>query len=171
MPRVLTGFPALQGLLRPIGLAYTKDAFDHERFTAIQGIAEGLMASLANSSVESIRNIHRPEKGCATPKIDVRAVIFQDDKILLVQERADCRWTLPGGWADVNCSPSMCVEREVYEEAGLRVKVVKLLACLDKAKQGHPPELFHTWKLFFHCDLQGGTPSNGFYLRLRQHLT
>ena len=101
------------------------------------------------------------EEGYATPKVDVRGVTFRDDRILLVRELLDGgRWTLPGGWADVNDRPSEAVEREVWEESGYRVRATKLLAVYDRRFHGHqPPHPHGIYKLFFLCDLLGGEPT------------
>ena len=89
--------------------------------------------------------------------MDVRGVVFRDDKLLLVQERSDGLWTLPGGWADVNDSPSEAVEREILEESGFETKAEKMLAVFDRSKHGHePPFPFHVYKLFILCRLEGG---------------
>jgi 8-oxo-dGTP pyrophosphatase MutT (NUDIX family) len=95
------------------------------------------------------RGLFENQSGYATPKVDVRGVVFRDDKLLLVQERSDGLWTLPGGWADVNDSPSEAVEREIVEESGFRTKAERMLAVFDRAKHGNlPPFPFHVYKLF-----------------------
>ena len=101
------------------------------------------------------------ERGYATPKLEVRAAVFDDDgRILMVREVLDGgRWTLPGGWADVNLSPAQNVEKETLEESGYRVRAHKLVAAWDKRRQGHPPGLFAITKLFFLCELLGGEPT------------
>jgi ADP-ribose pyrophosphatase YjhB (NUDIX family) len=96
------------------------------------------------------------EEGYATPKVDVRAAVFRGGEILLVRERSDGRWALPGGWADVGDTPAQCVEREVLEEAGLTVRATHLAAVHDGRRNGHPPRPFHIYKLVFLCDLVGG---------------
>jgi ADP-ribose pyrophosphatase YjhB (NUDIX family) len=104
------------------------------------------------------------ETGYATPKLDVRGAVFDTlGRILLVRETADAgRWTLPGGWADVNQTPRQSVVREVAEESGYDVRVVKLAAVWDRAAQGHaPPSMFSIVKLFFVCGLDGGAPRTG----------
>lgn len=103
-----------------------------------------------------IEAIHPPsltERGYATPKCEVRAAIFRDDRILMVRERHDGLWSLPGGFADVNLSPRECVEKEVMEEATLTVRATKLLAVWDSRRHGHPPYIFHLYRLFFRCAL------------------
>lgn len=105
------------------------------------------------------------EEGYATPKVDVRGVVFRldpssgRDSILLVRELRDGLWTLPGGWADVDDSPAEATVREVYEESGYQTRAVKLLACYDRNKHGHPPYGFHIYKLFFQCEPLGGEAS------------
>jgi len=96
------------------------------------------------------------DTGYATPKVDVRAAVFRDNQILLVQERSDGGWTLPGGWCDVGEAPGVAAAREVEEESGYRVRTAKLLAVYDKLRHEHPPESLHAYKLFFRCDLVGG---------------
>jgi ADP-ribose pyrophosphatase YjhB (NUDIX family) len=118
-----------------------------------------MMAAHSELELDLVRDLFRDETGAATPKVDVRAAVFQDDAILLVKERDDGLWTLPGGWADPNESPSEAVVREVYEESGYRTRATKLLALYDRDKHGHPPYLFHVYKLFFQCELVGGAPS------------
>jgi ADP-ribose pyrophosphatase YjhB (NUDIX family) len=99
--------------------------------------------------------------GYATPKIDVRAAIVRDGRILLVQERTDERWAMPGGWADVGEPPSAMVAREVVEESGLVVVPRKLLAVFDANREGHRLELFHAYKMVFLCEEAGGTLGPG----------
>jgi ADP-ribose pyrophosphatase YjhB (NUDIX family) len=103
------------------------------------------------------------QTGYATPKVDVRGAVFRDGQILLVRETADGnRWTLPGGWADVNESPAEAVVKEVREEAGLEVRASKLSAVWDRSRHAHKPIYpFHIWKLFFLCEVIGGELQNG----------
>jgi ADP-ribose pyrophosphatase YjhB (NUDIX family) len=79
--------------------------------------------------------------------------------VLLVRERSDGKWTLPGGWVDVGDAPSFAVEREIREESGYLAKAVKLAALFDRNNpaHGHPPSILHIYKLFFVCELTGGT--------------
>ncbi len=94
--------------------------------------------------------------------MDVRGTVIEDGRILLVREIENSgRWTIPGGWADVNQSPSESVIREVWEETGLEVRVRKLGAVYDRARQGHPPHPFNVYRLFFICDVVGGAPKPG----------
>ena len=141
------------------GLAYSKDPFDVERFQELRRLSFEIFEHGTNSNLETIDRFFADESGYATPKVDVRGVVFDQDAILLVRERSDGRWTVPGGWADVSESPSESVEREVLEESGYRTRARKLLACFDRNKHPHPPHPNHVYKLFFHCEIVGGAPS------------
>jgi ADP-ribose pyrophosphatase YjhB (NUDIX family) len=142
------------------GLTFTTNPYDVERYEAVRRIAAEMMATHTGADQERIVGLFAQESGYATPKVDVRGVVFRDDAILLVKEREDGRWTLPGGWADVNESPREAVDREVFEESGYRVQATKLLALFDRAKHPHwPPFPFHIYKVFILCDLVGGDPA------------
>jgi ADP-ribose pyrophosphatase YjhB (NUDIX family) len=144
------------------GLTYAKDPFDIERYDAVQKIAAEIMSAGSGSPICVIEDLFRAQTGYATPKVDVRAAVFnQENKILLVREREDACWTLPGGWADIGNSPSENVIREVMEESGYEVAVQKLAAVYDRARHGHPPIAFYTYKLFFICRLTGGIAVSG----------
>lgn len=145
--------------LAQTGLTYTAVHYDRERYQAISGIAAELMAMQCDTPRETFHRLFAQQDGYATPKVDVRAAIFRDGRVLLVQESTDGLWTMPGGWADVNDSPTEAVEREAIEESGFRVKAVKLAAVFDRAKHDHePPFPFHIYKLFFLCEILGGCP-------------
>jgi ADP-ribose pyrophosphatase YjhB (NUDIX family) len=145
------------------GLAFTKDPYDRQRYEQLRRLAARMMAEISGADAELVEHLFAEQSGYATPKIDVRGAIFKEDQILLVQERADAgRWTLPGGWADVNSSPSECVVAEVKEEAGLTVRPVKLAAVYDRGRHPHlPAHPFHIYKMFFICEVVGGEPSPG----------
>lgn len=139
------------------GLTFSHNEFDTERYNAITDIAARMLELHSGTDKEIILNIFNEQTGYATPKIDVRGVAFRDNKILLVKEKADGGWTLPGGWADPNETPSQSIEREVFEESGFKVRAVKLLALYDRDAQGHfPPYPFHIYKVFFLCEIYGG---------------
>ena len=142
------------------GLHFTESEYDRERYEQIGNIAAEILAEHTNLSVEELLELNASEFGYATPKVDVRGVVFRDDKILLVREIADAgRWTLPGGWADVNETPTQAIVREVQEESGFETKVIKLLAVYDRERQKHtPPCPYSVYKLFFHCQIIGGQP-------------
>lgn len=143
------------------GLHFTQDPYDRERYQRLQEMAAEIMESSSGTPAAEILNWSQAEFGYATPKVDVRAFILSEaHQILLIREdRDEGRWTLPGGWADVNETPSQSVIREVEEESGYQVRAKQLLAVLDREKQGHLPSFpFHVYKLFFHCEITGGAP-------------
>ncbi|MGD1912177.1 MAG: NUDIX hydrolase [Rivularia sp. (in: cyanobacteria)] len=142
------------------GLTYSKNGYDIERYQQLRQIAAEIMAAHSNTEPSYILDLFSKEVGYATPKVDVRAAVFDSDKILLVLEKEDGCWTLPGGWADIGESPSESIVREVYEESGYHTRVVKLLAVYDRnhSRHGHPPLAHHVYKLFFQCELIGGKP-------------
>jgi ADP-ribose pyrophosphatase YjhB (NUDIX family) len=144
--------------LAQTGLHFSKDRFDCERYLRLRELAAELLAAQSNLSPQDILEWSKAEFGYATPKVDVRAFVLSGEKVLLIRENADDgRWTLPGGWADVNESPSESVVREVQEECGYIVKPILLLAVFDRSKQGHPPAFpYHIYKMFFHCEIIGG---------------
>ena len=155
-PRWLVWAKRLQAIAQT-GLTYAKDPFDVERYQSIRLVASEMMAAgSGEGSADSFVKLLSMDVGYATPKVDVRAAVFRDGRLLLVREKEDGRWTLPGGWADIGDSPSGAVVREVKEESGYDVKARKLLALLDRNLHGHPPIPYHAYKLFFLCDIVGG---------------
>ncbi len=159
LPQWLEWARSLQAISQT-GLHFTEEPYDRERYEQVGRIAAAILATHSTLPEAEILQLNVVEFGYATPKVDVRGVVFKDSKILLVRETADQgRWTLPGGWADVNESPSEAVAREVLEESGYVVRVVKLLAVWDRDKQRHqPPFPYHVYKLFFLCEIAGGAP-------------
>ena len=143
-------------MLASAGLTYSQNKFDIERFHAINDIAAEILALHAGVDDSVIKSILDNQAGYQTPKVDSRGAVFKQDKILLVKELSDGGWTLPGGWMDVDETPGEAVAREVREESGYLVRAVKLAMVYDRRLHGHPPYIFHTYKLFFICDLLGG---------------
>ena len=141
------------------GLTYAVDAYDVERYGELSAIAASMLAGPDAEKIDLATLLFASERGYATPKVDVRAAVFQEDSLLLVRERADGGWSLPGGWAEVGHSAAESVEREVREESGYIVKAVKLLACCDRNRHPHPSIPFHAYKLIFRCELLGGAPN------------
>ncbi len=141
------------------GLTYAANPFDVDRFQAVRQVAAEMLAAGLGSPIDSVLEGMSSEFGYATPKIDVRGAVFQDDSLLLVKERVDHRWTLPGGWAEVGLSPAENIEREVFEESGYRARAVKVLALYDRHKHAHPPHPHHIYKIVFLCQLMGGSAS------------
>ena len=142
------------------GLAFTRDPFDRKRYTQLTELVAQLLGSYLELPASAARALWDTEPGYATPKVDVRGGIFQEQRVLLVRERSDGRWTLPGGWVDVNDAPAAAVEREIREESGYCARAVKLAAVLDKNRHPHPPGVHHIFKLFFVCELTGGSPAS-----------
>lgn len=143
------------------GLAFTRDPYDRERFQALLRLSARIAAEHTGAAAERIEALFETQEGYATPKVGVRGAVFDaDGRVLMVRETVDeHRWTLPGGWADVNQTPSQSVVREVFEESGYRVRAVKLAAVWDRARQAQPPTPFSVVRLFFICALEGGAPA------------
>ena len=142
--------------LSQTGLHFTPEEYDRERYREMAQIAGELLALESSMTAEQLRAAWLVEDGYATPKVDVRGAVFRGDQVLMVQERVDGKWTLPGGWADVNDTPSHAVEKEIEQESGFTARAVKLAAIFDRNKHNHPQFLFHVWKMFFICEITGG---------------
>jgi ADP-ribose pyrophosphatase YjhB (NUDIX family) len=142
------------------GLTYARDPFDIERYTQLRELAADVIADQTGRPALDVAAFLSREAGYATPKIDVRGVVFRDGRLLLVRERSDSGWTLPGGWADVGDSPSTAIQREIREEAGYTARAVKILAVYDRNRHPHPPQAFHVWKIFLRCEITGGAPAD-----------
>ena len=142
------------------GLTFSRDRYDIERYQRLRAIAVAMLAAGSGAPIERIRALFEQDLGYPTPKVDVRGAVFRDERILLVREISDGRWTLPGGWADVNQSAKECVEREIQEESGFQARALKLAAVWDYRRQGqvssHP---YSIYKFFFICELVGGAAS------------
>lgn len=140
------------------GLTFTRDPFDHERYEMLRTIAARMMAMGSGVPMARIETLFAGQEGYATPKVEVRAAVFDAaGRILMVREVLDeGRWTLPGGWADVNLTPAENAVKEVREESGYLVTVRKLAAVWDRTRQGHEHKAFSCAKFFFLCDLAGG---------------
>jgi len=156
-PAWLTWSRQLQAIAQT-GLAFTRDPYDRERYDALRALASEMMAAHTDQPASRIDALFAGETGYATPKIDVRGAVFDArNRILMVREVLDGgRWTLPGGWADVNLTPAENTAKEVFEESGYTVTVRKLAAVWDRTRQGHPPTPFSAAKMFFLCDVSGG---------------
>jgi ADP-ribose pyrophosphatase YjhB (NUDIX family) len=142
------------------GLTFSQDPFDRDRYAALRRLSARIMAEHTDADLTRIQELFESETGYATPKVGVRAAVFDTaGRILMVRETADQnRWSLPGGWADVNQTPTQSAVREVFEESGYQVRVLKLAAVWDRARQAHPPLPFSIVRMFFICALEGGTP-------------
>lgn len=135
------------------GRTYCDDPFCEERYHELNSIAQQILTESSTLSAHEVMQLFAKEAHYPTPKLDVRGGVFQEGQILLVQEQDDKGWSLPGGWADLNNSPSESVMREIQEESGYHTTVRKLVALLDKRKHEHPPQIPHAFKCFFLCDI------------------
>ncbi|WP_040950861.1 NUDIX hydrolase [Gorillibacterium massiliense] len=138
------------------GLTYAKDVYDIERYEMLREMSVDILAQYTSIEKEKIALAFAGDSGYATPKVDIRGVVFRDGKILMVREKADGSWALPGGWADIGLSPSEIAVKEVKEESGFDVVPLRLLAVLDKKFHNHPPEPYHVYKMFIRCEIVGG---------------
>lgn len=137
------------------GLTYSKDVFDLERFERIREISAEILSSYSEIPIYRVKELFCNETGFQTPKIDTRAAIFKDSKILLVKER-NGTWSLPGGWVDVNQTVKSNTEKEVKEEAGLDVEATQIIAVQDRNKHNLPPYAYNVCKFFIRCEIKGG---------------
>jgi ADP-ribose pyrophosphatase YjhB (NUDIX family) len=140
------------------GLAFDPPLYDRERYEMLRELASRIMAAHTDTDATRIAALFSGEHGYTTPKLDVRGAAFDaQGRILLVREVADAgRWTLPGGWADVNLTPGENVIKEMREESGFEVVATKLAAVWDRSRQGHLPGVFSCAKMFFICRIVGG---------------
>jgi ADP-ribose pyrophosphatase YjhB (NUDIX family) len=148
--------------LAEIGLQYCEISFDRERYEEIREISLDMLEKMTDVPIEKILPVIEEKNGYRTPKVDVRAVVFNEkNQILLVQEKVDACWAMPGGWTDISYSPGEVAEKECLEEAGLKVKAVRLLALMDKQKQGMPPAFEYVYKIFLLCEKLDDAISTG----------
>jgi len=153
-PRWLEWAREIQALAQT-GHHYSEDDYHRLRYSRLMEIAAEIVSEYSSLDYPLLIGSFRAQIGYATPRVDVRGAVFKDGKLLLVRERADGGWTLPGGWADVGDVPSQAAEREVWEEAGFRVKACRVIGVYD-ANRNRPLELFHAFKIVFLCDLISG---------------
>ena len=160
-PKWLSWARELQAIAQT-GLAFTRDPYDRDRFEQLQILSATIIAEHTGLPMTRVVDRFAGEAGYATPKAGVRAAVFDDkNRILLVREIADDgRWTLPGGWADVNLTPAENVLKEVREESGYIVSVKKLAAVWDKTRQKHPGGFYSLYYMFFICEIEGGEASS-----------
>ena len=142
--------------LSQTGLAFAVTDYEKQRYKRLIEIVSEITADHTELEKENLEKVLMKQPGYATPKIDVRAAVIKDDKILLVQERTDKRWAMPGGWADVGNFPSEVAIRETKEESGFDVKPFKVVGVFDANRSGTPLEFFHAFKIIFLCKLLGG---------------
>lgn len=148
--------------LSQTGAAFAVTEYEKDRYKRLTEITADIIEQHTTLEKESVTKVLMEQPGYATPKIDVRAAVVKDGKILLVQESTDKCWAMPGGWADVGNTPSEVAIRETKEESGFDVKPVKVIGVFDANRAGGRLEFFHAFKIIFLCELIGGkaTPSD-----------
>lgn len=134
------------------GLAYSKDPFDQERFHQLYSTAMSMASHVSTFSDDEVRKLLPIEVGYTTPKIAVRGVVWSQGKVLLVKESADGRWCLPGGWCDIDLTPSENIVKEIEEEAGIVTRAVRLLAFYDQTKNNPSVTMQHIYTVYFLCE-------------------
>jgi len=135
-----------------VGLLYTENPYDIDRYKELKDIGFDLMQQLANEPIEEIKGAFREIVEYPTPNVDVRGVVLNEkQQILLVKEAMDGKWTIPGGWAEIGLTPKENLIKEMMEETGLNVKVERLIAIFDKRCHPHPPQSHYVYKLVFQC--------------------
>ncbi len=147
--------------LSQAGLTFSKDVYDLERYEELRKISVEILEQYTDVSMEKITELFASETGYQTPKLDIRGAVFQNGEILMVREKIDDKWSLPGGFCDVGLSPTENIVKEIKEESGYEVKASRLIALLDMNKHSHPPQPYHYYKLFIHCELVGGQAGTG----------
>jgi len=138
------------------GLTYSDNPFDRERYQKLEALAVEMFAAHTGETPATLERWFSVQPGYATPKVDVRAACFRDGRLLMVRERSDGGWCLPGGWADVGDRPAAAAEREVLEEAGFTCAARKVIGVFDANRGGEPLSAFHAFKIIFECELTGG---------------
>lgn len=154
IPQWLAWAREIQALAQT-GLHYAQNEFEAERHTRLRQIAAEMVAQHSSLTIPQLTDEFSQQVGYATPRVDVRAAVFRQGELLMVHERIDGSWALPGGWADVGDVPSEAAERETWEEAGFKVKATKMIGVYDANRM---PELnlYHAYKVIFLCDLLEG---------------
>lgn len=146
-----------------LGLLYHNNEFDKERYEELREISLRLLSTFSSNNIEELNELLPVANDYPTAKVDIRGLVLDaDNKILLVKESTDSRWSLPGGWADVGYSPKETILKEIKEETGLDAEVKQLLAVFDKNKHDHPPEPHYVFKMVFYCTALSTTLQKGF---------
>ena len=138
------------------GLTFADNPFDRERYQKLHALAVEIFAAHTRENPATIERWFAIQPGYATPKVDVRGVCFREGKILMVREKSDGGWCLPGGWADVGDAPSEAAVREVQEESGFECAARKVIGVFDANRGGEPFSAFHAFKIIFLCEITGG---------------
>lgn len=157
LPRWLVWSREIQALAQT-GLHYAPDDYHRCRYNRLTEIAAEIVSEHTGLAEEKLITDFRRSRGYATPKIDVRGAVFRGGKILLVRERVDGGWCMPGGWGDVGELPSAMVEREVMEESGVKVRAARIVGVFDANREDTDIDVMHAYKIVFLCDDLGGEP-------------
>lgn len=160
VPRWLDWTRRLQSVAQA-GLTYSQNPYDLERYGDVRRVAAEIAAAGSEGDVDAILAFFASERGYPTPKVDVRAAVIVEGRILLVKERDDGGWTVPGGWADVGESAAEATVRETREEAGVEVRPEKVIALYERERRGHPPHPEFSYKVFFACQVCGVSEPRG----------
>lgn len=144
--------------LAQAGLTYSQNEFDLQRYRRLQEISAEILAAQPGLAQADVMQSFSAQFGYATPKVDVRGAVIRDGRILLVREKVDGRWAMPGGWADIGDQPGAMVAREVWEESGFKVSVDRLVGVFDLSRQ-IPREFYNVYKLVFLCTILEGEPT------------
>lgn len=138
------------------GLTFAENPYDRQRYQKLEALAVEMFAAYTRETPATLQQWFNVQPGYATPKVDVRSACFRDGRILMVRERSDGGWCLPGGWADVGDRPAAAAEREVLEEAGFQCVARKVIGVFDANRGGEPFSAFHAFKIIFQCEITGG---------------
>jgi ADP-ribose pyrophosphatase YjhB (NUDIX family) len=157
IPRWLAWAREIQALAQT-GLHYAPDDYHTCRYKRLIEIAAEITAGHSGLEQEQVEAAFLEPRGYATPKIDVRGAVFRGGKILLVRERVDGGWCMPGGWGDVGELPSKMVEREVWEESGVKARAARIVGVFDANREDADRDVMHAYKIVFQCDDLGGEP-------------
>ncbi|MFL7811191.1 MAG: NUDIX hydrolase N-terminal domain-containing protein, partial [Anaerolineae bacterium] len=159
LPRWLAWAQRIQAIAQT-GLTYSENEYETERYTHLVHLAAEIVRAYTGLDQARVLDDFFSQPGYATPKVDVRAAVVHQARILLVHERADGLWTMPGGWADVGDTPSQTVVREAREESGYEVRPVKLIGVFDANRDGEPLSFYHAYKLVVLCGVSGSGKSS-----------
>jgi ADP-ribose pyrophosphatase YjhB (NUDIX family) len=135
------------------GLTFSTDNYDRDRYEKIRTLSVEILQEYTDVDQNKIRDLFASETGYQTPKVDIRAVVFKGEQVLLVKEKIDGKWSLPGGWADVNTSVSESAARECIEEAGAIVKPKRIIAIHLANKHNNQQFPYTIYKIFIECEL------------------
>ena len=149
--------------LSDTGLIYAQNEYEKERYEELRSISLKLLGIVSNKPFSALTDFFMPNKDYPTPKVDIRGLALNKAKeVLLVKEKLDGKWSLPGGWGDIGFSPSEVIKKEIFEETGLNSRVLRLIAIYDKKCHPHPPQPFYVYKLVFLCEILPGKFNTSF---------